>query len=303
MFRAAAAALALVLPATASADCRLGEPLAERALIQPKAGTPYASDALNPDVVVRGGRIHLYFSANDTPGERQAGPAYWHKGQNWRTMRAVASHPFGPYRIGRRVWPFYNGGTAIRDGKAYTLANDAANPFRLVLFAGDRPVARTPSENVPPWRAAVSDAFLEPSGRRAYFVGRSGQTGADIGTVLVDGWRRFEKVVVRGRAGSWDAEDLGEPATFRSRSRTLMLYGGMPARGRPRIIGMARKTPGGWRKCGPVLGVSRRYPGNAIDPFPLVHRGRLYVFFGGGQVPSEDGGMRGAIFVRQYRLP
>ena len=183
------------------------------------------------------------------------------------------------------------------------LANDAANPFRLVLFEDDRPVDRTPSENLPPWRTAVSDGFLEPSGRRAYFVGRSGQTGADIGTVLVDGWRRFRKVVTRGPAGSWDAEDLGEPATFRSRGRTLMLYGGMPARGRPRIIGMARKTPDGWRKCGPVLDVSPRYPGNAIDPFPLVHRGRLYVFFGGGQVPSEDGAMRGAICVREYPLP
>jgi hypothetical protein len=60
---------------------------------------------------------------------------------------------------------------------------------------------------------------------------------------------------------------------------------------------------GRFRRCPrPLVEPSFRYPQNAIDPEPLVERGRLYLYFGGGQRPSLGGNMNGTIWLRVYGL-
>jgi len=230
----------------------------------------------------------------------------------WRTGMAISEHPAGPFRVARaRASEFLNGST-IRFHGAFLQAANAWTGLAPVFYRSrngrtwerrfDMPVPQAPS-----WRYWQSDMFLEArsGGFDAFFAGRVGPTGADIGLgVYRDGrWRRFRRILQR--EPGWDALDLGEPASFTWRGTRFLLYAGLPLQGGARSIGLARLTSRGWRRCGdaPLITAGTSwFRGNAIDPEPLVIGHRLYVYFGGGIRPSLGGGMDGKIGLRVYDL-
>jgi hypothetical protein len=287
---AAAAALAL-------SPCQLGVPIAEHVVLEPRAGTFYSVDTLNPDVVRWRGRYLLFFSGNQVATD--AGM--------WATGVAVADRPQGPYRILRQVGDFYNGGTARWKGQLWHGASDRnGDPVLLRSRDGVRWSAVGPVPQDAAWRAITSDLYLRPSTDklRIYFAGRPGAAGADIGTaVYAEGrWQDFDMALER--TDGWDRRDLGEPAVFTLGGRNLMLYAGLGEDGDARHIGLAYRNGGAWRRCaGPLISAGGElYRQNAIDPEPLVVGSRLYLFFGGGDRPSLGGNMGGRILVRVYDL-
>jgi hypothetical protein len=299
----AVAALVAALPAAAAqaaqpAACDLGQPVAQRILVAPRAGTWYSIDALNPDVVRWRHRYWLFFSGNDVHNPDG----------HWRTGVAVSRSPLGPFRVLKRNWEFVNGGTLVRGGRLWQAATTPAGPALMRSATGLRWQTVAPVPRFPDWRAVVSDFSLRPwgDGIRAYFAGRTGPTGADIGAVTYrDGrWQNWLLLLSRD-AVLGDGSDLGEPGVFRYGGRTLMVYGRMRA-DYVRELALAYRRNGFWQKCprpfftAPATGW---YRGNVIDPEPMVIGNRLYLYFGGGTSPSLGGDMDGRIGVRVYRLP
>lgn len=285
-------------PASRSELCKLGRPVAEQVLIAPAAGTWYSVDALNPDIVRWRGRYWLFFSGNDIQNADG----------HWRTGVAVSKRPRGPFRVLKRNWEFVNGGTLVRGRRLWQAATTPLGPALMRSDEGGLHwdlVAPVPT--FPDWRAIVSDFSLQARGSaiRAYFAGRAGPTGADIGAVTFrDGrWSGWRMLLAR-EALVGDGSDLGEPAVFRHAGRSRLVYGRM--RGDyVRELALAYREQGIWRKCPrPFFKAPRTgwYRGNVIDPEPMVIGNRLYLYFGGGTVSSLGGAMDGRIGVRVYRL-
>ena len=220
---------------------------------------------------------------------------------------AVSRSPLGPFRVLRRNWEFVNGGTLVRGGRLWQAATTPSGPALMRSETGLRWQTVAPVPRFPDWRAVVSDFSLRAwgDGIQAYFAGRAGPTGADIGTVSFrDGrWRDWQLLLGR-EAVIGDGSDLGEPVVFRYGGRTLMVYGRMRA-DYVRELALAYRRQGVWQKCprpfftAPATGWYRR---NVIDPEPLVMGDRLYLYFGGGIASSLGGDMDGRIGVRVYDL-
>lgn len=269
-------------------------------MLQPRPGTFFSRDVLNPDVLRVGKSYWMYFSGNSAATD--AG--------SWQTGLAVADSPRGPFRIRPRVQlDFVNGSTTRAGHWFYHGASDSRSgrPWLYRSRDGRRwlPLTAVPEPPGPVWDLWRSDLYLFPRrrGLRIYYAGRPGPAGADLGLLRYRDDRFTTGSPILGRSGGWDGLDLGGPAFFRARGRDYLLYAGLQASGTPRRIGLAYRSSGGWRRCsGPFIDVSSRYPGNAIDPEPVVHRGRLYLYFGGGVNASLGGNMEGTIWVRVYRL-
>jgi hypothetical protein len=272
-------------------------------ILRPASGSFYSRDVLNPDVVRYRGRYLLYFSGNATATQ----------GGGWRTGVAVARHPLGPYRVNRHMKaPFLNGGTALQAGRLYQAATSIASGVGELFTSRNgldwRRIAHVPNGAPDSWDRWRFDLSLASrgGGLELLFAGRAGSIGAELGgTRLVDGrWGRPRRILSR-RPGAWDGLDLGEPVEFRA-GRRYLLYSGLGTAGAPRNIGLAyRQRDGQWRRCGADPFIASGGPGyrkNAIDPEPLVVGNRLYVYFGGGRVPSLGADMNGVIVARAYSL-
>ena len=262
-------------------------------------------DALNPDVVRRGSSYYMFFSGNSARTD---------VGQ-WRTGFAVGKAPEGPFEVDpRAAAPQLNGGTIVQGG-AFVQGYDRRGK-RVPLFGRSqdgrtwRRFAALPAGGPGEWNYFPSDPALQPlaGGFRAYFAGRPGRSGADIGAVdFRDGrWASSPRQLLTRVEGTWDGRDLGQPSVFEANGREYMLYGGLAADGQPRQIGVAVRDKGRWRRCGdrPFIAAGKEpwYSQNAIDPEAEVAGDRLYVYFGGGARPSLGGNMAGTIGVRVYRL-
>jgi hypothetical protein len=291
---------------TRSPRCDLGPVRAERTLLEPRVGTFYSVDALNPDVVKRGGTYHLFFSGNSlhTPG-----------GQ-WRTGVATARSPLGPFRVWRGfAGDFLNGGTAVWRGRfwqAYThnrRGGELAMSRDGVRWGRVAAIPNLARHGFP----LSADYFLErvPGGLRMYMLVRRALTGLGGGLATIDWrrgrWRRFRTLLFPS-ALAWESADIGEPAAVRLRRRRHLLFytatAGIDAR---RTIGFAAQDRAGrWRRCGkrPVIGPGARWaPDVSIDPSLLVEGDRVYVYYGGGRGLSIAADLAGAIGVRVYELP
>ena len=244
----AAAAVVAVSP------CQIGEVVSERVVLRPRSGTFYSIDVLNPDVIRWRDGYLMFFSGNRAATDAGV----------WATGVAVAERPEGPYRVLQRVGDFYNGGTARWRRQLWHGASDR-DGAPILLRSSDglawRKVAGLPENQA--WRAITSDLYARSVGERlrVYFAGRSGATGADLGSVTYLGrrrWHGFRKVM--RRENGWDRLDLGEPAVFSLQGRQLMLYGGLGENGEPRHVGLAYKDGSAWRRCpGPLTARASRF--------------------------------------------
>ena len=187
-----------------------------------------------------------------------------------------------------------------------------SGPVSLIYKSRDgrifRPWRLLPDHDKPGWRRWQSDLYLvrRRVGFDVYYAGRPGPSGADLGVGRHRNgrWSHFVRILERA-PGRWDGVDLGEPAVFRLRGGSYMLYVGLGRHGGSRQIGLARWTGARWERCrtSPLIPAGgTNAPKNAIDPEPLVRGDHLYVYFGGGRTVSLGGNMDGAIVLRTYRL-
>jgi len=303
----AIAALASLLAAQQALPAAhpFGAPLRERALLAPRAGTFYAKDVLNPDVVRWRNRYYMFFSGNRTPTD--AG--------DWRTGVAVSRSPLSGFHVLPKMQaPFLNGGTRVDQGLFRQVATPSTWGPPVVYQSRNlsrwAPVAEMPVGAPGSWNAEENDPSFGPAGRNIFFAARPGPGGADLGSRRYLGYNRWgeaQMVLRRGKPGNWDAADLGEPSVFNVGKRRFMLYSALAQSGGVRQIGLARKTAGGWKRVGdkPLIAAGGG-PGwhgkNAIDPSSLVVGNKLYVYFAGGKTTSQGGNMSGTIGARVYNL-
>ena len=152
---------------------------------------------------------------------------------------------------------FLNGGTIVRGGRFVQGYDRRGERVPRVATSRDgrdwREFTELPAGSAGEWNRYPSDVSLENlrGGFRAYFAGRPGRSGADLGVASYRSgrWSEPERILVRA-PGWWDGLDLGEPATFEAFGRRYMLYGGLRFSGEPRQIGLAVLVDGRWRRCG-----------------------------------------------------
>jgi hypothetical protein len=209
--------------------------------------------------------------------------------------------------------PFLNGGTIVRNSRFYQGATSAESGRAELLKSRNgltwHRIGAMPDPPATSWHRSQFDLSLVPraGGFDVYFAGRPGPIGADIGVARFRSgrWGSFRRILSR-QAGAWDGLDLGEPGVFQKGGRKYLLYAGLGSPGTPRHIGLAyQSSDGSWRRCArtPFIAAGgRSYRKNAIDPEPLVVGKRLYVYFGGGRVPSLGADMNGVILARVYQL-
>jgi hypothetical protein len=296
----AVAVLVLGMHSSVASACGIGRLIGERVLLRPKAATFYAEDALNPDVVRYRGRYLMFFSGN--PVQSANG--------DWRTGVAIAKRPLGPFRVDRRLkGRFLNGGTTVSGGRLLQATSALDRKLPALLTSRDgvnwRRFGAFPEGSG--WHTGQADFFLDQrqDWLDAYFLARP--AGAQFYGSIAKAryrngrWYGFNRII----APSPKLIDLGEPAVFRAGGSTYLLYVGLKPTGGPRNIYLAKQEGHKWVSCGsqPFIAAKRSwYEQNAIDPTPLVRGNRLYVYFGGGVVPSIGAGMNGTIGVRIYRL-
>lgn len=286
-------------------QCDLGQPIGERALIRPREGTGYSVDALNPDVVRRGGTYHLYFSGNQA--EEDTG--------EWHTYFATSRSPTGPFRVTDWEGDSVNGGTAVWRGRLYQARtlNDGGADLAVSDDGSDwRTVTSIPQDGVPgtPYRL-TADYALERAGPglRLWFLGRSDPGGFSGAAASLDlrgrEWANPATAIEPGTE-PWEDADIGEPYAFTLRGRHYLLYTATSAATTVRSIGLAVQGANGeWRRCGrePVIRPGAPWGSVvSIDPSALVVGDRLHIYYGGGSNKSIGANLDGAIGVRTYRV-
>jgi hypothetical protein len=113
-------------------------------------------------------------------------------------------------------------------------------------------------------------------------------------------WQKFlaNPVLDLGPPASFDERGLGEPAVFYSGPEFLMIYTGRDAE-ENRRLGAARSSDGvHWKRAALARPAAGGQPWNrrvVCDPTLWAHGGKLWMWFGGGDVASPDENLHGQI--------
>jgi predicted GH43/DUF377 family glycosyl hydrolase len=281
------------------------------------AGAWDAVDVLNPSVVERDGRFYNFYSGFDG--------AIWHTGlavsgdgHHWQKLESnPVLSPRPDTWEGRYMAA---NGTAVHDGRQFLYWYQAGEPAHLGL-ARSRD-GRNWERHGPPvlgpgpagtWdEAGVGDPYVIRCGE-TYYLYYLGQTGRGVQRLGVarslDGvhWQKFleNPILEVGPPGSFDEQGLGEPAVFYSGSEFFMIYTGRDKR-ENRRLGVARSGDGvHWRRAPLPETLAGGQPWNAkvvCDPALWAGRGKLWLWFGGGDVPSPDENLNGQIGLATLEL-
>lgn len=99
-------------------------------------------------------------------------------------------------------------------------------------------------------------------------------------------WEKLGMVLDIGREGEFDGGSAGGGVAFKWRSMFYMIYTGYPFKGYengPGKIGLAVSSDLlHWRKFGIILEPEKRFDweaGGLYQPFPLINKGRFYLFY------------------------
>lgn len=268
-----------------------------------------STDVLNPSVVRFGGRYLNLYSGFD--GETwRTGLAVSDDGSAWRKHSEPVLEPQldweGDYiaangaaladRERLRYWyqAGPRGGTSIglaesKDGVVWERVTEGP-----VLGSGARGS----------WdESAVGDPYAVRCGKTFYlfYLGQNRFGVQRLGVARSDDgvhWRKshLNPLLEPGGEGDFDAGGLGEPAVFFSDGRWRMLYTGRDS-AEVRRLGWATSVDGVvWRKSGPVhAGEADWNRAVLCDPTVLIEDGRVRIWYGGGDVPSPDENLHGAI--------
>lgn len=271
------------------------------------AGAWDSVDVLNPSVVEWNGRLYNLYSGYD--------------GRVWRTGLAASTD-------GRR-WEKWSGnpvlspsgwerdiaanGSALHDGAAFLYWYQGGRPARIGLARsadgrrwqkrGD-PVLEPGPEGS--WdEEAVADPYVIRcnNGYYLYYLGQNRRGIQRIGVARSpDGihWQKHMEnpLLELGPPGAFDERGLGEPAVFRAEAEFYMIYTGRDAV-ENRRLGAARSADGvHWRRAALAASIAGGQPWNArvvCDPTLWAAGGRLWLWFGGGDVASPDQNLHGQI--------
>jgi predicted GH43/DUF377 family glycosyl hydrolase len=290
----------------------------EPVLSRGPAGAWDGVDVLNPSVVEVAGRFYNLYSgfdgstwhtglATSTDGRR------WEKASD-RPVLSPQSETWEGHRIAAN-------GTAVHDGREFLYWYQAGEPARIGLARsadarGWRREGPPVLEPGPPgtWdEAGVADPYVIRCGA-TYYMYYLGQTRR--GTIQrlgvarsSDGvhWQKHQSnpVLDLGPPGSFDERGLGEPAVFYTGSEFLMIYTGRDA-GENRRLGAARSADGVlWKRAAlahPVAG-GQAWNGRVVcDPALWAGKGKLWLWFGGGDVASPDENLHGQIGLANLDL-
>ena len=274
------------------------------------AGAWDSVDALNPSVVRWDGRFYNLYSGFDGRAWR-TGLATSADGRNWEKFggNPVLSPLAGTWE-GDSIAA---NGAALHDGSGFLYWYQAGRPARIGL-------ARSPDaqrwqrhgpavlEPGPPgtWdEAGVADPCVVRCGGiyYLYYLGQNRRGVQRIGLARsTDGvvWQKFmgNPVLDLGPPGAFDERGLGEPAVFRGDQEFYMIYTGRDA-AENRRLGAARSKDGThWRRAalgGPIAGDQAWNARVVCDPTLWAGDGKLWLWFGGGDIASPDQNLHGEI--------
>jgi predicted GH43/DUF377 family glycosyl hydrolase len=281
------------------------EVLPEPVLGRGPAGAWDAVDVLNPAVARRGDRFYNFYSGFDGKTWR-TGLATSSDGRNWEKL---ATNP---------VWGGFNGTALDIDGE-FLYWYQYGPPARLGLARSpDGRSWRRATEPVlepgPPgaWdETGVADPFVMRCGDifYMYYLGQNRRAVQRLGLARsTDGihWQKHfaNPVIELGPPGSWDERGLGEPAVFHAGAELFMIYTGRD-NAENRRLGAARSSDGvAWRRAAlPPIGGDRPWNSRVVcDPSVWAGAGRLWLWFGAGDVPSPDENLHGQIGLATMEL-
>lgn len=274
------------------------------------AGAWDSVDVLNPSVVLRDGVFYNLYSGFD--------------GRTWETGLATS-------REGR-AWERFSGNPVLSplpggwDGD-YIAANGSllhdGSQFLYWYQGGRRPrigLARSPDarrwqRHGPPvvepgpeatWdEAGVADPYVIRCGSiyYMYYLGQNRRGVQRLGVARsADGvhWQKFlsNPILEPGPPGAFDERGVGEPAVFRAGAEFYMIYTGRSAQ-EERRLGLARSADGvHWRRGALAGAIAGDQPWNSrvvCDPTVWAAPGRLWLWFGGGDIAAPAENLHGQI--------
>jgi predicted GH43/DUF377 family glycosyl hydrolase len=265
-------------------------------------------DVLNPSVVARESALFNFYSGFDG-NTWHTGLATSRDGVYWQTHGIVLSpRPNtweGDYIAanGAAVWDgdaflyWYQAGPKGRTRIALARSQDGRNWGREanpVLDFGPRGSWDEISLG-DPYVVFTGDYFY------LYYLGQDRARRQRLGVARSRDGARFEKlrsnpVMELGGYDAFDEAGLGEPAVWRSHGAYWMLYTGRD-RSERRRMGLARSTDGvRWERTPPVISGGQQWNSAVVcDATVLPENGHIRVWYGGGNRPSPDENLNGAI--------
>jgi len=267
-------------------------------------------DVLNPSVVAHQGRFFNLYSGFDGRTWR-TGLGVSSDGRQWRKSE---SNPVLAPLDGTWEGDYIAAnGSVWHDGERFLYWYQAGRPPRIGLASsGD---AERWKRHGPPvlgpgaagsWdEAGAADPYVIrcATAYYMYYLGQDGRGRQRLGAARsADGihWQKFldNPVLDLGPPGAFDERGLGEPAVLRAAEEFYMIYTGRDA-GENRRLGAARSPDGvRWRRAalaGPIAGGQPWNSRVVCDPALWVVQGRLWLWFGGGDVARSDENLHGRI--------
>ena len=271
-------------------------------------------DVLNPSVVARESALFNFYSGFDG--------ATWHTalatsrdGIEWQTHGIVLSPD-------RNSWEgdyIAANGTALWSGGAFLYWYQAGPKGRTRIGLARSRDGRTWTRETNPvldfgprggWdEISLGDPYVTSIGDffYLYYLGQDRARRQRLGLARSrDGvhWQklRANPVLELGGYDAFDEAGLGEPAVWRSHGSYWMLYTGRD-RSERRRMGMAGSANGvEWRRVPPVIAGEHEWNSAVVcDATVLPGNGHVRVWFGGGNRPSPDENLNGAIGVAYLR--
>ncbi len=288
------------------------------AVLEPgPAGAWDAVDVLNPSVVRRDGRFYNLYSGFD--GRRwHTGLAISADGRRWQ--RAGNAPVLSPLPATWESDYIAANGSALHDGREFLYWYQGGRPPRIGLARSadaqmwrrhGPPVLQPGPEGA--WdEAGVADPYVARCGETyyMYYLGQNRRGVQRLGVARSpDGvhWQKFldNPVLDLGPPGAFDERGLGEPAVFRGAEEYYMIYTGRNA-AEERRLGVARSADGvRWRRAAMPAPIAGDRPWNSrvvCDPALWAGEGRLWLWFGGGDVASPGENLHGRIGLATLEL-
>ena len=274
------------------------------------AGAWDSSDVLNPSVVLRNGLYYNLYSGFDghvwhTGLATSSDGIRWDKFSGNPVLSPLAGTWEGDYIAAN--------GALLHDGTQFLYWYEAGKPFHIGLARSadarswqreNKPVLGPGPEGA--WdEAGVADPYVLRCGDTyyMYYLGQTRRGVQRLGAARSsDGihWQKFmgNPVLGPGAPGSFDERGLGEPAVFRAGAEFYMIYTGRNA-AEERRLGAARSQDGvHWRRVAlksPIAGGQAWNRSVVCDATVLAANGRLWLWFGGGDIARPDEGLHGQI--------
>jgi len=289
-----------------------------RPVLSPSASGWDAIDALNPSVVRWNGRFYNLYSGFDgrawhTGLATSTDGRAWQKSAANPVLSPIASSWEGDYIAAN--------GSTLHDGREFLYWYQGGRPPRLGLARSAD--AESLRRHGPPvlepgpagsWdEAGVADPYVIRcrANYYMYYLGQNRRAVQRLGVARsADGvsWQKFidNPVLDLGPPGAFDERGLGEPAVFRGAAGFYMIYAGRNA-SENRRLGAARSPDGvRWQRAALPRPISGDQPWNSrvvCDPTVLADGGKLWLWFGGGDLPSPDHNLHGQIGLATLEIP